>query len=144
MSMELVCVLAVWFTNVLILISILAGIIILNRNMNKNREFDQMKFNFDYRPEENDFNIIETLIEDNLTMYRVLYLETIDKLYVTEKIQNEMFAYIFENVIKQLSPVHLQKLSYIYNLDRLNDIIVQKIKLYILNYTIEINGTPLS
>ena len=51
-----------------------------------------------------------------------------------------MFEYILRKVMYQLSPVYLQKLSYIYNEDKLNEVIAQKINFYIMDYTVEVNG----
>lgn len=140
MSMDQVCVLAVWFTNVLLLIVTLSVLTKNNRDARLKREFEERKFNLEVEPKETDFAIIENLIQDNLAEYRILKLESVEKLYITEEIQNKIFEYVLEKVLLELSPVYLEKLSYIYNQDKLDEIIAKKINLYILDYTVEVNG----
>ena len=140
MNMDLLCVLAVWCTNVIILIALIFFIYMLSKNMRQKVELETLKFNFDYEPKDTDFQIIETLIQENLAEYRINKLESVEKLYITEDIQRKIFEYVLRKVMYQLSPIYLQKLSYIYNKDKLNEIITQKINMYILDYTIEVNG----
>lgn len=140
MSMDQLCVLAVWLINVLLLIIVLFVLLKLNKNIKLKREFDERQFNYNVEPKESDFTIIDNLIQDNLAEYRILKLESVEKLYINEETQNKIFEYVLRKVMYQLSPIYLQKLSYIYNQDKLNEIIAQKINLHILEYTIEVNG----
>ena len=140
MSMDQVCVLAVWFINVILLIITLFVLSKINKNIKLKREFEERKFNFSVEPKETDFMIIDQLIQDNLAEYRILKLESVEKLYITEEIQNKIFEYVLRKVMYQLSPVYFEKLSYIYNKDKLDEIIAQKINLHILDYTVEVNG----
>lgn len=140
MSMGQVCVLAVWFINVILLIITLFVLSKINKNIKLKREFEERKFNFGVEPKETDFMIIDQLIQDNLAEYRILKLESVEKLYITEEIQNKIFEYVLRKVMYQLSPVYLEKLSYIYNKDKLDEIIAQKINMHILDYTVEVNG----
>ena len=103
-------------------------------------EFNLMKFNFDFEPKDSDFQIIDNLIQENLAEYRILKLENIEKLYITEAIQKKIFEYVLRKVMYQISPIYMQRLSYIYNKEKLEDIITQKINMHILDYTIEVNG----
>ena len=140
MSMGQVCVLAVWFINVILLIITLFVLSNINKNIKLKREYEERKFNFSVEPKETDFMIIDQLIQDNLAEYRILKLESVEKLYITEEIQNKIFEYVLRKVMYQLSPVYLEKLSYIYNKDKLDEIIAQKINMHILDYTVEVNG----
>lgn len=141
MSMDQVCVLAVWFINLILLIITISALLKLNRNIKLKREFEERKFNFSIEPKETDFVIIDQLIQDNMAEYRILKLESVEKLYITEEIQNKIFEYVLEKVLYQLSPIYLEKLSYIYNKDKLDEVIAQKINLHILEYTVEVNGS---
>ena len=140
MNMVQLCVLAVWYINVLLFVLLILIALKLNKNMKQKQRFEEMKFNFSIEPKESDFMIIDNLIQDNLAEYRILKLESVEKLYINEETQNKIFEYVLRKVMYQLSPVYLQKLSYIYNPDKLNEIIAQKINLHILEYTIEVNG----
>ena len=140
MSMDQLCVLAVWFTNVLLLIVVIFTLTKLNKDIKEKNKFDKMKFNYDVEPKETDFMIIDNLIQENLAEYRIRKLESVEKLYINEETQNKIFEYVLRKVMYQLSPIYLQKLSYIYNEDKLNEIIAQKINMHILDYTVEVNG----
>lgn len=140
MSMDQVCVLAVWFINVILLVVVLSILRKNNKEAKLKREFEEKKFHFSVEPKDTDFAIIENLIQDNLAEYRIMKLESVEKLYITEEIQNKIFEYVLEKVILQLSPIYLDKLTYIYNKDKLDEIIARKINLHILDYTVEVNG----
>lgn len=141
MNTVLICVLAVWFTNVLILLVLLLGLFKINKNIKNKYNLEQLEFNFKFEPKESDFMIIDNLIQDNLAEYRILKLESVENLYITEKIQKEIFEYVLRKVMYQLSPIYIQRLSYIYNKDKLDEIITQKINMYIIDYTVEVNGS---
>ncbi len=140
MNMVLICVLAVWFINLLLLISLLFILNKVNNNIKNKEELDQLKLNFEFEPKEDDFKIIETLIQENLAEYRIKKLEHVEKLYINEETQKKIFEYVLRKTMYQISPIYLQRLSYIYNKDRLDEIIAQKINMYILDYTIEVNS----
>ena len=74
--------------------------------------FDLMNFNYGVEPKESDFMIIDQLIQDNLAEYRILKLESVEKLYINEETQNKIFEYVLRKVMYQLSPIYLQKLSF--------------------------------
>ena len=115
MNMDQICVLAVWFTNVILLIALIIILYNINKNINDKKELELLKLNFEFEPKEDDFEILDRLIQENLATYRVLKLENIEKLYITEEIQRKMFAYILRETMYQISPVNMQKLSYLYN-----------------------------
>lgn len=141
MNMDQLCVLAVWFTNVLLLLVISFALFKLNKTINEKNKLDNMIFNFKLESKEDDFNILDTLIQENLAHYCVTKLENIDNLYITEEMQKKMFEYILRKIMYQLSPMYLQKLYYIYNQDKVDEVITQKINQAILAYTIEVNGS---
>ena len=140
MNMDLLCVLAAWFTNVILLIALIIILYNINKNINDKKELELLKLNFEFEPKDDDFEILDRLIQENLATYRVLKLENIEKLYITEEIQRKLFDYILRETMYQISPVYMQKLSYLYNKDKLGDIISQKINMAILDYTVEVNS----
>ena len=140
MSMDQLCVLAVWFTNVILLIIVLFVLVKINKNIKDKKEIELLRLNFEFEPKDSDFELLDRLIQENLAQYRVLKLENIQKLYITEDIQKKIFEYVLRETKYQMSPIYVQRLSYIYNKDRLDDIIVQKITMNRLEYTVEVNG----
>lgn len=143
MNTDLLCVLLVWCTSFNILFLIVSIFIFISRSKDRRDklQLEQLRLNFEYKPSEDDFTIIDNLIETNLAEYRILKLEHVEKLYINEDIQKKIFEYVLRKVMYQLSPLYIQRLSYIYNKDRLDEIIAQKINMHILNYTIEVNGS---
>ena len=140
MSMDQLCVLAVWFINVLLLIVLLFTLSKVNKSIKEKTDVERLRLNFDFEPKETDFKIIDNLIQENLATYRVLKLESVEKLYINEKIQKQIFEYVLRETMYQISPIYLQRLSYIYNKDRLDQIIAQKINMHILEYTVDVNS----
>ena len=140
MSMDLLCVLAVWFTNILLLLAMIFILFNINKNIKEKNVLNQLRLNFEFEPKETDFKIIDNLIQENLAEYRILKLELVEKLYINEDIQKKIFEYVLRKVLTQISPIYMQRLSYIYNKDRLDEIITQKINMHILEYTVEVNG----
>jgi hypothetical protein len=130
----------VWFTNILLLVSVIFILFNINKNIKERTALDQLKLNFEFEPKESDFVIIDNLIQENLAEYRVLKLEAVEKLYINEDIQKKIFEYVLRKVLTQISPIYMQRLSYIYNKDKLDEIITQKINMHILDYTVEVNG----
>ena len=140
MNMVQLCVLAVWFINALILGFLIFIANKINKTLKEKSDYEQLKFNLEYEAKETDFQIIDTLIKENLDAYKILKLESVDKLYITEKIQENIFEYVLRQVLYQISPMYMQRLYFIYNKDKIDEVIAQKINLYILDYTIEVNG----
>lgn len=140
MNMDLLCVLAAWFTNVILLIALIIILYNINKNINDKKELELLKLNFEFEPKDDDFEILDRLIQENLATYRILKLENIEKLFITEEIQRKLFEYILRETMYQISPVYMQKLSYLYNKDKLDGIISQKINMAILDYTVEVNS----
>ena len=140
MNMDQLCVLAVWFTNALILGVLIFIINKFNKNLKEKTDYEQLKFNLEYEPKDTDFQIIDALIKENLDAYKILKLESVDKLYITQQIQENIFEYVLRQVLYQISPMYMQRLYFIYNKDKIDEVITQKINLHILDYTIEVNG----
>ena len=140
MNMDQLCVLAVWFTNVLLLVTLIVALFKVNKSINEKIKMDNMRFNFSIELKETDFALLDNLIQENLAQYCVLKVENLDKLYITEDMQHKMFEYILRQVMYQLSPMYLQKLYYMYNQEKVDDIISQKITQAILSYSVEVNS----
>ena len=58
-----------------------------------------------------------------------------------ENISN-MEKYVLTKILNNISQLQLQKLKYIYNDQKLEDIIYEKIQLAVISYATEINTTP--
>lgn len=91
--------------------------------------------------DEENLNILDKMIQRELEIYQIYNFPlTADDIYVTEEDQNKMVKCILTEVLRKLSPIYLNKLKYIYNEEVMEDIIYQKIRDAVLNFTVEING----
>lgn len=102
----------------------------------KEREF---LYSIDTSEEEN-FKMLDSLIEDSLNRYRISYLEYNDELYISEEDQNKMITWIMRDILSNMSPVYYDRLKYVYNKSKLEDVIYNKVTMAVLGYTISING----
>ena len=87
-----------------------------------------------------DLAILDKLITDEFDRYQIMKLAHKQNLYITEAIQTNMIREIFVNVYSSLSDDLVNKLCIIYKKQHLEDLIIQKIQMVVLNYTIEVNG----
>lgn len=87
-----------------------------------------------------DLAVLDRLITDEFEHYQIMKLAHKQNLYITEAIQSNMIREIFVNVYSSLSEDLINKLCIVYKRQHLEDLIVQKIQMVVLNYTIEVNG----
>ncbi len=95
---------------------------------------------YSYTPKESDFLILDKLITEALQEYQILKLETDKYAYVTEKVQKDMFEFVVRKVLYRISPIYKEKLSFIYNMNNINDIITNRINIAIIDFAVEINS----
>lgn len=88
----------------------------------------------------NEFELLDKIIQDTFSRYEIMNLAHKRNLYITEEMQTKIIADITKEIFYGLSDNVLDKLSLIYKKDHIEDIIVQKIQMLVLSYTIETNG----
>lgn len=142
MNMQIICLSAVIVINLLIGVGLILSCIYVGKRIEENKSLNEKMYLFSLpiNSEEN-FNILDNMIKEEVDRYAVYNFPNGDDLYINEEDQNKMLRYILTQVLKKLSPVYLSKLKYIYNEDIIEDIIYEKVRDAVLNYTIEINGT---
>ena len=84
--------------------------------------------------------VLDKLILEAIDKYKILHVEYMDTVYITDKIQKDMIYTVLKNVLKAMSPLLKKKLSFIYGTEYIEDIILEKIQLQVLDYTIETNS----
>lgn len=87
-----------------------------------------------------EFDLLDSIIQETFNRYEILNLAHKQNLYITEAIQSKIISDITKEIFYGLSDNVFDKLSLIYKKDHIEDIIVQKIQMIVLNYTIETNG----
>lgn len=84
--------------------------------------------------------ILDKIIQQDFERYQILKLGHQDNLYITEEMQQKIIMDIATDVYTSISDNIWDKLSLIYKKEHIEDIIVQKIQMLVLTYTVEING----
>ena len=88
----------------------------------------------------NELDILDKIIQQDFERYQILKLGHKPNLYITESMQQKIIMDIATEVCSSISDNIWDKLSLIYKKDHIEDIIVQKIQMLVLSYTVEING----
>ena len=87
-----------------------------------------------------ELDILDKIIQDDFERYQILKLGHKDNLYITEEMQKSIIMDISVEVYSSMSDNIWDKLSLIYKREHIEDIIVQKIQMLVLTFTVEING----
>lgn len=142
MSMQIICLLAVIAINILLGVAIILSCIYVGKRLENNTSLNERMYLFSLpiNTEENFF-ILDKMIKEEVDRYTIYNFPKTDDLYINEDDQNKMLRHILSQVLKKISPVYMNKLRYIYNEEVIEDIIYEKVRDGVLNYTVEINGT---
>lgn len=142
MSMQIICLLAVIAINILLGVAIILSCIYVGKRLENNTSLNERMYLFSLpiNTEEN-FLILDKMIKEEIDRYTIYNFPKTDDLYINEDDQNKMLRHILSQVLKKISPVYMNKLRYIYNEEVIEDIIYEKVRDGVLNYTVEINGT---
>ena len=87
-----------------------------------------------------ELDILDKIIQQDFERYQILKLGHKPNLYISEEMQQQIIMDIATEVYTSISDNIWDKLSLIYRKDHIEDIIVQKIQMLVLTYTVEING----
>lgn len=142
MNVQIICLLAVIAINILLGVAIILSCIYVGKRLENNTSLNERMYLFSLpiNTEEN-FLILDKMIKEEIDRYTIYNFPKTDDLYINEDDQNKMLRHILSQVLKKISPVYMNKLRYIYNEEVIEDIIYEKVRDGVLNYTVEINGT---
>ena len=121
-------------------ISILVALLCIYKAISTKNDIELAKIELSVTPSDNDFNLIDKLINEEVNKYHALYTEPNNITYINEEYILKMSRDILKNILLSLSNSFLTKLSYIYNIDKLEDIIYQKIQMAVIAYSVEVNS----
>lgn len=127
-------------TKISFALSVLISIIMVAYNLKRKNDIELAKIDLNFNPSENDFIIIDKLINEEVSKYHVLRVDSNNIQYMNEANINEMESYILRYVLNNISPILLGRLKYIYNPEKLEDIICEKVKIAVISYSIDFNG----
>ena len=121
-------------------ISILVALLCIYKAISTKNDIELAKIELSVTPSDNDFNLIDKLIHEEVNKYHALYTEPNNITYINEEYILKMSRDILKNILLSLSNSFLTRLSYIYNIDKLEDIIYQKIQMAVIAYSVEVNS----
>ena len=99
-----------------------------------------LEMNMNYRIDENDLKVIDNIVEESFKTYIFQNMEKMDTSYIKSDLQNEMVVETLKLALLHISPLLRSKLTYIYDPDYLDSIILQKVQMSVVDYCIGING----
>jgi len=106
---------------------------------NKNRQ-RTLEMNMSYHIDEQDINIIDNIVKESFDSYIFRNMEKMDTMYIKSDLQNEMVIETMKIVLLHMSPLLKTKLSYIYDPEYIDNIILQKVQVVVVDYCIGVNG----
>lgn len=98
------------------------------------------KLKMNIKPNKEDFEIIDAMITEEVNKYHLTINEPNMVEYMGDESIVEMERYILKKVLETLSPIYLEKLKYIYNANKLEDIIYEKVRLAVIAYSSDLNS----
>jgi len=142
MNMQILCGLMVLYTSATIigLFLIAYELRIKNKESQERRLLDERQLLYTMHIDNNDMDILDQLIMDSVTDYRILNIDYDPQFYMNSNEEQKMLKTVLEDVLTKLSPIILERLSLLYNKDKLEDIIFKKVSMAILSCKVEING----
>lgn len=99
-----------------------------------------LEMNMNYRIDENDLKVIDNIVEESFKTYIFQNMEQVDTSYIKSDLQNKMVVETLKLALLHISPLLRSKLTYIYDPDYLDSIILQKVQMAVVDYCIGING----
>lgn len=87
-----------------------------------------------------ELDILDKIIQQAFERYQILNLGHRENLYINEELQQKIIKDLTIEIYTSISDDIWDKLALIYKKEHIEDIIVQKIQMIVLTYTIEING----
>lgn len=88
-----------------------------------------------------ELDILDKIINEEFYTYQIMHLAHRDNLYINPELQQQIITDLLKSVLDKISPDLYKKLGLFYDKDHIDDLIFNKIKLSVINYTVEINGT---
>lgn len=137
------------FTNICILLilgiilcistSIVILMISITNTLHQKNDLEITRIEMNMVPKKEDFDIIDLMITEEVDKYHIVVNEPNGVQYMSDDNISDMEKTILTKILINLSPLQLQKLKYIYNADKLEDIIYEKVQLAVVTYASELN-----
>ena len=121
-------------------ITILILMVSITNSLHQKNDLELLEMTIE--PKKEDFDIIDLMITEEVSKYHIIVNEPNGIQYMSDENISNMEKYVLTKILNNISQLQLQKLKYIYNDQKLEDIIYEKIQLAVISYATEINTTP--
>lgn len=125
----------------LLLLAIILYIFKKVQNLKKQLNLKEYEINISTTIDDNTFGLLDKLISDCFLEYVVLNVEYKDIQYIDSELEKEITKAVSYMVIERLSPTLITKISLVYNVNNITDLVSKRVYLQVVNYSIEKNMT---
>lgn len=113
----------------------------------KNREIDMeiVKFNASLKLGEDDYLMLDKFISDTFNLYQLTnsYLlsppDSESYRYIDEELMKSIIENVSVAVLTNMSPVIYDKLAYIFNKEKIDEIVFQRVQVVVIQFTVDHN-----
>lgn len=132
----------IFFTicGLILVVCMILSISKLGKYLNDKNDIELTKLEMNVVSRKEDFDIIDLMITEEVNKYHLIVNEPNMVEYMGDESIVEMEKYIMKRVFEDISPIHLEKLKYIYNMNKLEDIIYEKVCLAVVSYSSDLNS----
>lgn len=125
----------------LLLLAIILYIFKKVQNLKKQLNLKEYEINVSTTIDDNTFGLLDKLISDCFLEYVVLNVEYKEVQYIDSELEKEITKAVSYMVIERLSPTLITKISLVYNVNNITDLVSKRVYLQVVNYSIEKNMT---
>lgn len=86
-------------------------------------------------------DIVDDIIKEVFARYQIMNLSHEENLYISDKRQYKIMEDVLKLVFEAISDNIIDKLSFIYKKEYIQDLIAQKVQMIVLQFVIETNGS---
>lgn len=123
----------------LLLLTIILYIFKKVQNLKKQLNLREYEINVSTIVDDNTFGLLDKLVSDCFLEYVVLNVEYKEVQYIDSALEKEITRAVSYMVMERLSPTLITKISLVYNVNNLTDLVSKRVYLQVVNYSIEKN-----
>ncbi len=139
MNFTNICILLILGIILCVAVAIVILMISITNALHQKNDLEITRIEMNMVPKKEDFDIIDLMITEEVDKYHIVVNEPNGVQYMSDDNISDMEKTILTKILINLSPLQLQKLKYIYNADKLEDIIYEKVQLAVVTYASELN-----
>lgn len=107
----------------------------------RKNDLEQLEMNLNFTINEDDLKIIDDLVSDAFNHFCFINYDKMNQEYINTQVQQEAINEVLKTTLLRLSPVYMNKLSYIYNRNYIEDLILEKTQIVVIDYCVKVNSS---